>query len=246
MKTGATWRKIAFTAALFALPSLAIGAGAVTLKGRIAGGGKLMNPVWNEAKEPQNHHYTFREPSATVRADARQLTGFLPKELCIAALGDKGAPNKAPLRMAIAGGRTSPVTLVVAEGQQIQFDNGDPFPHRIYDTTNKLIEGDIPPGGKRGWTPPNGPGKYEIRDKTAPSIRSWIVVEPKTVAVSYPDRKGEFTIDVEPGKYKLRAYFNGEPVGQELDVDARPGPAEQPLKGPLNLGDAAQADAGAK
>ena len=54
--------------------------------------------------------------------------------------------------------------------------------------------------------------KYEIRDAASPSVRGWIVVVPKAAAVAYPDRKGEFAMDLEPGKYKLRGYFNGDQV----------------------------------
>jgi hypothetical protein len=95
----------------------------------------------------------------------------------------------------------------------------------------------------RSWTPP-GPGKYEIRDQSSPSVRSWIVVEPRVVGVGYPDRKGEFAIDLEPGKYKLRGYHNGEPVGTELDISVNGAPAEQQIKAPLTVGEGA-ADAGA-
>jgi hypothetical protein len=55
----------------------------------------------------------------------------------------------------------------------------------------------------------------------------------------YPDRKGEFVLELDPGPYKLRGYFNGEPVGQELDIVITPFPtADQPLKAPLVVGQA--------
>jgi plastocyanin len=219
----------------------AAAAGPVTVKGKLVGAGKLMNPVWNEAKDPNLHRFTFREPSATVPSDVRALTGFLPKELCIAALvpGD-GKANKLPLRMAIAGGRTTPVTLVVAPGQQILFDNQDPFSHKLYipgADAKGLAPTETGPTKTRTWTPP-GPGKYEIRDQLSPSVRSWVVVEPHVVEVGYPaDRKGDFQIALEPGTYTLRGYFNGEPVGAELPVTVAPVPAEQPLKAPLVVGE---------
>jgi hypothetical protein len=237
-----TARRACFVAVVVAVPGVAF---ATTVKGKISGGDKLLNPVWNEAKEPGAHKYSFREPSATVSDKARVLTGFFPKELCIVALGEKGAPLKVPYRVVIAGGRTSPVTLVVAPGQQIQFENQDPFPHKLYGVGgNGLQPGDIGPTKSRAWTPP-APGKYEIRDQIAPSIRSWIVVEPRTVAVGYPDRKGEYQIDLEAGKYGFRAYFNGEPVGTELPVNVTGKGDEQPLKDLLALGDAASAPAAA-
>ena len=217
------------------VPAVAFGATA-TVKGHLAGTQKLVNPVLNEAKEPGSHRYQFREPSPAVSKDVRTtLTGYLPKELCIVALGEKGVANKLPLRVVVAGGRTTPVTLVVAEGQQILFENLDPFPHKLYDTgKGGLIAGETPPSKSRTWTPPAA-GKYEIRDKLAPSVRSWIVVEPRAVQVAYPDRRGDFAIDLEPGKYKLRGYFNGEPVGTEQEVLV--GVVEQLLKTPLVVGE---------
>lgn len=239
-------RRLAVAVALLALPGVAPAAPAkLAIKGKIAGANKLLNLPWNEAKDPNIHRFTFREPSPTVRQDVRTLTGFLPKELCIVALGaEKATPPAAPLRMAVGGGRTSPTTLVVAEGQQIQFDNQDPFPHIIYDTGSKgLVPVKTAAYEKRSWTPP-APGKYEIRDQATPSLRSWVVVEPRAAGVGYPDRKGDFAIELDPGKYKLRGYFNGEPVGSELEVTVAPGPAEQPLKAPLVVGEATPPPAG--
>lgn len=227
-------RRIALTLAILAAPGAALAA-TVSVKGKLVGGQKLLNPVWNEAKEPKSNRYTFREPSPTVRADARTLMGYLPKEVCVVALGAKGAPLNAPLRVVVAGGRTSPVTLVVAEGQQILFENQDPFPHKLYDTGNKGLQAVETGAAKsRTWTPP-GPGKYEIRDKLAPSVRSWIVVEPKAVAVGFPDRLGNFAIDLPPGTYSLRGYHNGDPVGVELPITVTPAPVEQLLREPLKV-----------
>jgi hypothetical protein len=222
--------------------SVANGAGAggpVTVKGKTVGAAKLLNPVWNEAKDPKFHRFTFREPSATVRTDVRTLTAHLPKELCIAALVPGDGKPKLPYRVVVAGGRTSPVTLVVASGQQIQFENGDPFPHRLYVVgadSKGLAPTDMGEAKTRAWTPP-GPGKYEIRDQAAPSVRSWIVVEPHVTNVGYPDRKGDFQIDLDPGTYTLRGYFNGEPVGAELPITVAPLPVDQPLKAPLVVGE---------
>ncbi len=232
--------RFALAAAVVSLPLVAVAAGPVTVKGKTLGAGKLLNPGWNEAKDPNLHRYTFREPSATVRSDVRTLTAFLPKELCVAALVDgEGKALKAPLRVVVAGGRTSPVTLVVAPGQQIQFENQDPFNHKLYVVgadSKGFQPTETAPAKSRTWTPP-GPGKYEIRDQLAPSVRSWIVVEPHVVSVGYPDRKGDFQIDLDPGPYKLRAFFDGEAVGTELPIVVAPVPVEQPLKLPLVVGE---------
>lgn len=232
--------RFAVALALFLAPSVALGA-AVTVKGRLQGAQKLLNPVWNEAKDPSSHRYNFREPSVTTRLDARTLTAAIDKEVAIVASNDTSA-GKLKGVMAIIGGRVSPVTLVVTQGESVQFENKDPFPHRLYDTGNKGLQvGDTPPNKARAWTPPAA-GKYEIRDQVAPSVRGWIVVLPKASAVAYPDRKGEFAMDLDPGKYKLRAYHNGEAVGKELEITVNTAPAEQPLKAPLVVAEDAKKD----
>ena len=210
---------------------------AATIKGKVVNTQELLNPVWNEAKDPAKHRFNFREPASTVPADARVLRGHFSKELCIAALQEKGEPLKTPIRVVVAGGRTSPVTIVVPPGQELQFENHDPFPHNIYEVSGKggLNEGQMLADKNRNWTPP-GPGKYEIRDKTTPSLRSWVVVEASVVKSVYPNRKGDFAMELAPGTYTVVGFFNGEKVGFPLTVEVKPAPAEQLLKEPLKVG----------
>ena len=230
-----TLRRVTIACVLALLPlSSAFGA---TVKGKVVNTQDLLNPVWNEAKEPGSHRYTFREPSPSVPPDMRVLRGHLKKELCIAVLGEKAEAPKSPIRIKIEGGRTSVVTLVVAPGQEIKFENRDPTHHNIYEVSGKggLPEGTMAPDGSRTWTPP-GPGKYEIRDKLSPSLRSWIVVDATLMKAVFPTRAGDFSLDLEPGTFTLQAFFNGEKVGEALPIEVKPAPAEQPLKDPLKAG----------
>ena len=228
-------RKAALVAVLCVLPS---GVLAATIKGKVGNTHDLLNPVWNEAKDPAAHRFTFREPSPSVPPDVRILRGHMQKELGIVALTEADAqPLKTPIRVVIEGGRTSVVTLVVAPGQEILFENHDPTDRSIYEVSGKgqLSKGVMKPDATRTWTPP-GPGKYEFRDELSPSLRSWIVVEPKAHKAIFPNRKGDFSIDLEPGTYTLRTYFSGEPVGEAMPWEVKPLPAEQPLKDPLKAG----------
>lgn len=230
---------------LFLVPTAVL---AATAKGRVVNTQDLLNPVWNEAKDPNAHRFTFREPAASVPPDARVLRGHLSKELCLVALQDGAQALKTPLRIKISGGRTSFVTLVVPPGQEIRFENHDPTPHSIYEVSGAggLTKGTMQPDGARSWTPP-GPGKYEIRDELSPSLRAWVVVEPKAMKSVYPNRKGEFAMDLEPGTYELRGYYNGEPVGEAMPLEVKPAPAEQQLPNPLKVGaDKKKEDDGAK
>jgi hypothetical protein len=216
----------------------------VTIKGRIAGGERLLNPVWQEATDPKSHRYTFRMRSTTVAEDAKNPSAYLPKELCVAVLKAEGgaAARGKPEPIGVSGGRTTPVTLVVPEGQNVQFVNYDPFPHKLYDA-GKVAGGLAPeetkPAGTRTWKPPKA-GAYEIRDLFFPSVRSWIVVEPKSVGYGFVDLKGELSIpNLEPGDYELQAFFGGKRVGKALAVSVRPTPDVQQLPNPLVVAEGA-------
>lgn len=192
--------------------------GAAVVKGQVTGIQKLVNPVWNEAKETTANRYTWREPSPTVRAEFRALFPHAPKEICVAAIGANAAvANPNPIAFRIGGGRTSPVTLVVAPGTVLEFQNRDPFPHRPYIVGNAAFQAsDMKGASSRQWKIP-GPGKYELRDQLAPSLRSWIVADPNVSAVAYPGRDGAFTFaNLPPGDYTLKAFFNGEVVGKPV------------------------------
>lgn len=215
----------------------------VAVKGRLVGGEHLLNAVWNEAKDPKNHRYSFRQPSATVGKKAKALTAYLPKELCIVALGEGAAPKSQPVQLFVSGGRTTPVTIVIADGQNVQFVNEDPFPHKLYDT-GKVQGGlgpeDTKPSGQRIWKPPKA-GVYEIKDKYFPSIRTWIVVEPRAVGFGFPKLTdpSEFVVpDLAPGAYELRAYFMGKPTGKPLKIDVRPTPDLQQIPQQLVVAEA--------
>ncbi len=220
------------------VPGLAL---AAQVKGRVVGVEKLLNPVWNEAKELSAHRFTFREPSPTVRSDLRNLTAYAPKEVCIAAIAEGAQPPPTlPLLVTVGGGRTTPVTLVVAAGTRVHFENRDPFPHRLYGVGQASFSpGDTASLASRDWTPP-GPGRYEVRDELAPSLRAWIVVEPLVAAVAYPARDGSFTFaNLAAGKYTLRGYFAGNPVGAPRAVEVGAGNLE--VKDALALTEAAPA-----
>jgi len=206
------------------------------VKGKVTGGDRLLNPVWNEARDPGNHRYTFRTPSVTVSQKAKKLTAFLPKEVPIVALGSGAKAASAAYEIQVSGGRTTPVTLVIPPGQSVQFVNRDPFRHAIYTKDTKqggLSAEPMEKGKSRTWTPP-APGVYEVRDELFPSVRSWIVVEPKAVASGYPNLDAEFQIENLPvGVYKLQAYFNGKPTGAPLDYEVRQFPQLQLLSAPV-------------
>lgn len=215
----------------------------VTLKGRLQGGQDLLNPVWNEAADPKNHRYSFRQRSPTVGDHAKKLTAYLPKELAIVAMGAGAATTTTPRQIHVSGGRTSPVTVVIPEGQNVQFVNADPFPHKLYspgDVKEGLGPEETKAQAQRVWKPPKA-GVYEIRDEFFPSIRSWVVVEARAVASTYPNAKGEFTLPpLVPGEYELVAYFAGKPIGTPLKVDLKPGPETKEWPDPLVIGAAAE------
>ncbi len=227
---------------LFALP-----ASAQRVRGRLEGFRLLQNPVWAEARDPKHHGYSFREPVPTVRAEFRRLYPHIPKEICIAALA--ATPQKAPTiatLIRVGGGRTTPVTIVVAPGTKLRFQNTDPFKHRLYAVGQKLFTAsDTLQGATREWTVPE-PGTFEIRDEVAPSVRMWVVADPHVAAVGYPSLKGDFAVPLEgPGEYRIQAFFAGKKVGPEIPVTVAAGDVDI-SKTPLRLVDAKAAAKAAK
>lgn len=207
---------------VLAVPVLAAGP---KVKGKVSQFEYLLNPVWEEARDPERRLYSFREIVPTVPSKHRALYPHIPKELCIAALSEqKQEPSRMATLIRVGGGRTTPVTIVVAPGTRLRFKNTDPFPHRLFGTGNSTFTpSDTIKGGARDWTVP-GPGSYEIRDELAPSLRMWIVAEPNVAAIAYPSMAGDFALRPElPGTYTVQAYFSGKKVGEPMPVDVSSG-----------------------
>ncbi len=222
--------------------SFAVDAGAAHVRGLVVGYQHLLNPVWEEAKDTERHLYSFREPVPTVRAEFRRLYPHIPKELCVVALGAEKAPAQKPVLIRVGGGRTTPVTIVVAPGTQLQFQNTDPFAHRLFAVGNGTFPAsDTVKGGVRSWNAPAS-GTVEIRDEAAPSLRMWVIAEPNVAGVTYPSLKGEFALSVDgPGDYRLQAYFAGKKVGPEVPIKVGNGDVDL-SKAPLKVADEPKGD----
>jgi hypothetical protein len=231
-------RNLVLLAAGLALPGIAF---AAQVKGKLVGLEKLMNPVWAEAKDVSSHRFSWREPSPTVRAEFRNLFAYAPKEVCVAALAASAQqPPAMPLLITVGGGRTTPVTVVVAPGTRLHFENRDPLRIDFTASTSRRSRPANGPGAARDWTAP-GPGRYEVRDELSPSIRTWVVVEPNVAAIAYPSVQGAFSIpQLAPGEYTLKAFFAGSPVGTPKSVAI----AFAPLDVALPVADGVRVDAG--
>jgi plastocyanin len=207
-------------AAIVALPGTAA---ATKIKGRVENYRQLANPVWDEARDSKRKLFTFRETVPTVPAQFRKMFPHIPKELCIAALAaSPRPPPQTAVLIRVGGGRTTPVTIVVAPGTRLQFKNTDPFTHRLHALKDNVgvrtfVANDTIKGGTREWTVPE-PGTFEVRDELAPSLRMWIVAEPSVVTIGYPSMKGEFALVVEPGEYTIQVFFSGKKVGDPRSV----------------------------
>jgi hypothetical protein len=219
------------------------------VRGRVDNFRLLTNPVWEEARNPKKHGFSFREPVPTVRAEFRRLFPHIPKELCIAALGNEKQKPPTPILIRVGGGRTTPVTIVVPPGTQLSFQNTDPFKHRLYAVGIKSFPAaDTLRGAARHWTVPAA-GTFEIRDELAPSLRMWVIGEPNVAAIAYPSMKGEFVLSPPAaGEYTIVAYFAGKKVGsprlvkvqaQDSDISKEPiKVAEEPKAKPHGEDDA--------
>jgi hypothetical protein len=207
------------------------------LKGRIVGQEKLIPDVYVEAARPDAHRFTWREPSPTVRAEFRALSGNPSRDLCIAALGANNAPAHEPILIRVTGGHTIPTTIVVSPGTRLSFENRDPFPHKLYVVGNPAWKAENQePTRRREWTAPNGAGRFEFRDEAFPSVRTFVVVEPQVMDIAYPGRDGAFGMSLPAGDFVLKAYFGGKQVGRAINVASKERFLVD-LKEPINVGE---------
>jgi len=211
-------------------------AAAGPLRGRITGQDKLLPEVYAEAAKPENHRFTWREPSPTVRPEFRSLAANPSRDVCIAALTSANAAPHEAILIRVTGGHTIPTTIVVTPGTRLSFENDDPFPHRLFVVgSDSWRADDLNPKATRDWTA-TGPGRVEFRDQLFPSVRSFVVVDPQVVDVAYPGRDGTFQMSLPGGEYVLKAFFNGKQVGRAVNVTLKDRPALD-LKDPLNVGE---------
>jgi hypothetical protein len=247
-------RRVALLSTFGALVTLASGALGGVVKGRINGQDKLIPDVYVEAAKPDAHRFTWREPSPTVRADFRALSGNPSRDLCIAALSSDNAPAHDPILIRVTGAHTIPTTIVVSPNTRLSFDNHDPFPHRLYVVGNPAWKAEnIEAGRHRDWTAPNGEARFEFRDELFPSVRTFVVVEPQVRGIAFPGRDGAFQLNLPAGDFVLKAYFGGKQVGRPIAVTSKDHQLVE-VKEALNVGEgvapasgsppAASADAG--
>jgi hypothetical protein len=204
-------------AALLSSGTLLAGASVANLRGKVAGWEKLLPGVYVDAAKPDSHRYTWREPSPTVKQDFRRLSANVSRDVCVAALGAGAAGAHEPQTVRVTGGRITPATIVLSPASRLQFRNADPFPHQLYEVGSaSWAPNPTAPGSTRDWAAA-APGVHQIRDQLFPGIVMYVIVDEKAADFAYPDRDGQFTLNVPPGEYTVRAFFDGKPVGKPIE-----------------------------
>jgi hypothetical protein len=136
--------------------------------------------------------------------------------VCVAALSTGSPQPHEPLAVRVTGGRMTPATVVLSPGSRLSFKNNDPFPHVLYELNNdKWAANATAPGSTREWSA-STPGLREIHDQLFPSVVAYVVVDPTAVEFAFPDRDGAFSMNLPPGEYTLKAFFDGKATGREM------------------------------
>jgi hypothetical protein len=202
-----------------ALPSIAAGP---NVRGRIVDYDKLSVDVYAEAANPAQKRWNWRDPSTAVVTKFRALAPKASREIVLVATNNGQNPAAPlPLLVKVSGGRTNPATLVVTPETQLQFRNDDPFPHKLYVVGNPGWNGSMNPKAIREWKAPAGKQRIEIRDELAPSVRTYIVVDPSAVQSVYPSKEHAFAFSLPTGDYVVKAFFGGKQVGKSVQVNAK-------------------------
>jgi plastocyanin len=209
--------------------------GPAAVKGKIVGWEKLLPAVYAESAKPESHRFTWREPSPTVKQDFRKLSANVSRDVCVAAFSGGQAAAHEPKFIKVTGGRVSPSTIVVSPGSRLSFKNHDPFPHALYEEKNAAwAPNPLAPGSTREWAA-STPGVHVIRDQLFASMVMYVVVDANAVEYDFPDREGAFSMNLPPGEYTLKAFFEGKPTGKPID-NVRVGEKAVDLKEPLSVG----------
>lgn len=216
--------RIAAQLLLFALASLALALGSgplraglppAVVRGKVTGWEKLLPQVYTEAAKNDSRHYTWREPSPTVKQEFRRLSANVSRDVCVAALGSGSPQAHEPYAIKLTGGRITPATIALPPGSRLSFKNVDPFPHILYEVNNdKWAPNATSPGSTREWAA-SAAGMHEIRDQLFPSIVMYVVVDPSVVEFAFPDRDGTFSMSLPQGEYTFRAFFDGKSASKE-------------------------------
>jgi hypothetical protein len=227
---------LALVLALASVSSTLLAAGAPPgVKGRVTGWEKLLPQVYADVAKPDSHRFTWREPSPTVKQDFRKLSANVSRDVCVAAFGSAAAQPHEPKGVRVTGGRITPSTLVISPGTRLQFKNTDPFPHQLYEVNNAAwAASPTAPGSSRDWAA-SAAGVHVIRDTLFPSVVMYIVVDANAVEFDFPDRDGAFAMNLPPGEYTLKAFFDGKPTGKPIDGVKVEGKGIE-LKEPLAVG----------
>jgi len=223
---------LASVALVLASGTLLAAGGPAGVKGRVTGWEKLLPQVYADVAKADSHRFTWREPSPTVKQDFRKLSANVTRDVCIAAFGSGAAPAHEPQVVKVTGGRITPSTIVLSPGSRLRFKNSDPFPHQLYEVGNAAWAANpTAPGSYRDWAA--GPaGVHVVRDMLFPSIVMYVVVDANVVEFDFPDRDGVFSMNLPPGEYTLKAFFDGKATGKPIDgvkVEAKGVELKEPL-----------------
>jgi hypothetical protein len=222
-------------ASAFASGTLLAGGAPASVKGKVSGWEKLLPQVYVDVAKPDSHRFTWREPSPTVKQDFRRLSANVARDVCVAAFGSGQAAAHDPHLVKVGGGRATPSTIVVSPGTRLSFKNIDPFAHQLYEVNNpSWAANPTGPGSPREWAA-GAPGLHVIRDVNFPSVVAYVVVDANAVEFDFPDREGAFSMNLPPGEYTLKAFFDGKATGKPIDGVKVEGKGIE-LKEPLTVG----------
>jgi hypothetical protein len=219
-------------ASALASGTLLAGGAPAGVRGKVSGWDKLLPQVYVDVAKADSHRFTWREPSPTVKQDFRRLSANVTRDVCVAAFGSGPAPAHEPKAVHVTGGRITPSTIVLSPGSRLSFKNTDPFPHQLYEVNSpSWAPNPIAPGSTREWAA-GPPGVHVIRDTLFPSVVMYVVVDANAVEYDFPDREGTFSMNLPPGEYTLKAFFDGKPTGKPIDgirIDNRGVDLKEPL-----------------
>lgn len=202
----------------FSIPSLA---SATKLNGKIVVTKELREALADKeskARDPKLSGY-WNEPNGVHQVAPPKVDPSSDLGIVIYREGAKAPEADKVKSVKVHTGSLEKNVVVIRPGTRIKFVSVDPYDHSLY---SPELEAFGPEKQSRKAFRPidfKDKGIYSVRCELLTNFEGWIVVSPATYVVE-ASSNGSFTMeDMEPGKYKIKVFLEGEWIHeQEFEI----------------------------
>lgn len=202
---------------------------AVGLSGKIIVTTKFLDSLEAAQKDQDNtaKAYYWNEPNGISPVRPPRVNPNEDLGVVLLRKGDSANTPEKLTTVKVRAGGLEPGVLITRPGSTVRFRSVDPFEHELYVSGMESFKPELQSKGQFRHIEFANEGIFEVRCKTMPHFRAYIVVVNAGQFVNVkPD--GEFSSEnLEPGEYELKVFHGGSwihtqtvsiPEGSKKDV----------------------------